>query len=199
MIRRNHLHQRFQYTLSYGAPSSKNSAENVNYMSSTTHSGLSTARMGSTSSLPMQMQVPEVGMGGRSERALTLTQGSDPDAVVALYDTSNKLIGGLNAQQFKPNQQKTNKFSGTGDIKRVQVWVDGIGRSLDLRQAQGWLNVVQHLGVTVGFDGSGKLIGSLSNMNAIQNIYPDRDGVTLNTKCTYMLNPTNTEGTLYCS
>ena len=108
MIRRNHLHQRFQYTLSYGAPSSENSAENVNYMSSTTHSGLSAARMGSTSSLPMQMQVPKVGMSGRSERTLTLTQGSDPDAVVALYDTSNKLIGGLNAQQFKTQPAENN-------------------------------------------------------------------------------------------
>ena len=183
----------FQYSRAYGAPATVA----ANYAMPVMHASPTASLF--KGSMPMQSRVPRTAASSSPTRTLTLTHGSDPDTIVVLYDASNRVLGALNARQLKASETKSVRFAPHPTIARVQVWVNDATRALDLRQAQGWLNSIQHVGVTVGFDGSGQLIGSLANMDAVHNIYPDRDGVTLGTKCTYMINARGTEGALYCA
>ena len=107
-----------------------------------------------------------------------------------------KLIGGVNNAS---SGGKSTPLKGRLDIGKINVHYGGRMRSLDLRQAQGWLNNIQHIGITVGEKGNGQLVGSISNLDAVQNVYPDRDGVTLGTKCIYQMSEGGVDGGLVCS
>lgn len=191
---------KFHYSLSYGAPNAANVSSQINFVNTSTHAPTSNyaASGGGRGSLPMQLRTPGPGPSA-NERSLTITQGSDPEAIVVLYDSANQIIAAVNSKQFDSHQTPRVTFKNPSDIGAIKIVVDSISQQLDLRQAQNWLNQVQNLGVTVGFSNAGELIGSISNLDAVQNIYPDRDGVTLNTKCSYQINARGTQGNLYCA
>jgi hypothetical protein len=174
----------FQYGPMYGAPAQSNK-RSVNVVTA--------ASPGSFGSIPSQLALASGDSPQPRRRTVTLTTGSLAGAHVFVYDINGKLLGGVTtAGQPSP-------LVGRQDIGRVTI-SDGTNNMLplDLRQASEWLNQIMDVGVTVGRDASGQLIGSIVNLDAVHNIYPDRDGVTFGTKCVYMLGSAGADGQLHC-
>ncbi len=185
----------FQYGIHYGAPLQAIDTIPAIFSASAVTSSASGGEY--DGSLPTQTllaaQIPKRVL--YAPRTITRSNGSIPSIQVSVYDTSGRFIGGLDGYGIKQSEPLT----GSQDIGEIIIH-DGLHtKKLDMRQAQGWLQSIKRIGVTVGYSTNGKLIGSINNLDAVKNIYPDRDGVTFGTKCTYMIGSHGGNGRLYCA